>query len=64
MNPDPYSGKIRQALVSLKLSYDESGATPFPPLLGEPLGSLDNPLFPFPDRLSSVFFALSEKANS
>jgi hypothetical protein len=25
---------------------------------------LDNPLFPFPDRLSSVFSALGEKANS
>ena len=24
----------------------------------------DNPLFPFPDRLSSVFSALGEKANS
>ena len=23
----------------------------------------DNPLFPFPDRLSSVFFALGVKAN-
>jgi len=24
----------------------------------------DNPLFPFPDRLTSVFSALDEKANS
>jgi hypothetical protein len=41
----------------------------FPLSMEEKEGALssaggDNPLFPFPDRLSSVFSALGEKANS
>jgi hypothetical protein len=32
--------------------------------VGALAGTPDNPLFPFPDRLPSVFSALGEKANS
>jgi hypothetical protein len=52
---------LRQGLLTV---YEPGALSAHIAVQNSGLTSLGNPLFPFPDRLSSVFSALGEKANS